>query len=173
MVAGNFLFALDDGRKLWRCALDTGKWGKLPGPPGIIQNFTAASFDEALMVIVLNDQGKVFGLHVNSEHTGYKWLRIGEQINFTIDPASRFTCASAIPGRLDLFAAGTDGKLYNTWWTAKDGWEQAHHWESVMADDQPFTIAPSQHLQVISRVNGLMEVYVTGTDNHAWKNWYS
>ncbi len=68
---------------------------------------------------------------------------------------------------LDLFATGTDGAVWSTWWEGAPGWQP---W---------FLIHPEIKMQVGATVTALwrsnqthLDLFVTGTDGAVWSTWW-
>ena len=68
---------------------------------------------------------------------------------------------------LDLFATGTDGAVWSTWWEAAPGWQK---W---------FTVHPEVKMQPGATVNALwrsnqthLDLFATGTDGAVWSTWW-
>ncbi|HWJ66757.1 MAG TPA: hypothetical protein VNT31_08775 [Nocardioides sp.] len=91
-------------------------------------------------------------LSVRSDGVG--WESLGGTI--TSDPAA----ASWGPGRLDVFARGTDTALWHRWYDGS--W---HNWESLGGI---LTSAPA----VSSWSSGRLDVFVRGTDRALWHKWF-
>jgi hypothetical protein len=89
--------------------------------------------------------------------TGPHW-RAWESLGGVLSSAPD-VCSWA-PGRLDLFARGTDEALWHRWYEA--GWSG---WESLGG---VLTSDPA----AVSWGNGRIDVFVRGTDNALWHKWY-
>jgi hypothetical protein len=178
-VGGNFIFALDNKRSLWRYPIVPGDenrlgyWEQLPINAFIMQSFTVAANDDKLLVIALTSEGVVWSIRLDTGSGSNEWHRIGQNIDFRTSPDAQVSCTSAITGRLDIFAPGIDGKLYTTWWTEESGWENDHNWAVVAGDSQLFKVPGKGDIKAISRVNGQVEIFATDSAQNIWKNWWS
>lgn len=108
--------------------------------------------DDMLQVLVRTSEGEVWAIKLNAGQGSNEWKRVGKNIDFRTSLDSQISCTSAIPGRLDIFVAGTDNKLYTTWWTEESGWENEHNWAAVAEDSQDFKVPGKGNLSAISRV---------------------
>jgi len=176
-VTGNFLFALDTSRSVWKYPVTTvpsfltGTWEPLPVPAFIINSFITAAADDVIVIVAVSFDGSIWSLIVNNGSE--QWQRVGENIHFNALPGSQVSYATATKGRVDLFATGTDQKLYTTWWTALNGWEKDHNWALISPDSQQLKISTDGNIAVLSRIDGQIEVYATDENNITWINWWS
>jgi hypothetical protein len=67
------------------------------------------------------------------------------------------------PEHLDLFAIGTDGRTYTTWWDGR--W---HDWFPVGAG----VFRADSPLVALSRKPEHLDVFAIGTDNRVWTTWW-
>lgn len=178
-VAGNFLFAVDVKRSLWQYAVPDkeeiipGLWEQLPATPFMLESFVAAAFNEVLQLIACSTEGTIWAIRLDAGLGSAIWQRIGQNINFKASDGAQVSYASPVQGRLDIFIAGIDDKIYSTWWTEASGWENDHNWAVVAEDSQQFKASESGNIAAISRVNGQVEIYATDSDENIWKNWWS
>jgi len=176
-VGGNFLFALDHTRTLWRYSITPGKedklssWQQIPSNEFTIQSFTIAASDDMLQVLVRTSEAEVWAIRLNPGPGSNEWIHVG--IGFKTSRDGKISCTSAITGRLDIFVAGIDDKLYTTWWTEETGWENDNNWVIVDEKSQEFKVPGKGNLTAISRVNGQIEIFATDLDHNIWKNWWS
>ncbi len=68
---------------------------------------------------------------------------------------------------LDLFAMGTDGAVWSTWWEATPGWQK---WFIV---DPQVKMQPGATVSAVWRSNDThLDLFATGTDGAVWSNWW-
>jgi Metallo-peptidase family M12 len=76
--------------------------------------------------------------------------------------ASEPTLGSMGPDHEHVFVKGTDGQVWQKWWTGEDGWSG---WVALGAPQGGFVGNPN----TISRNSGVANIYVRGTDNAVWQ----
>ncbi len=79
--------------------------------------------------------------------------------------ASEPTLGSMGPDHEHVFVRGTDGKVYQKYWTAAGGWSG---WFNIGQPAGGFNGAPA----TISRTKDVCNVYVQGNDNALWQRGY-
>ena len=178
-IGGNSIFAMDYKRLLWRYSITPGKedesgsWEQLPLADFSIKSFTVAAFDDKLKVIVVTGTGEVWSIRLTPGAGYNQWQRIGQNINFKTYPDEQVSCASAVTGRLDIFARGFDDKIHTTWWTKETGWEGGHNWVAIDPDAPEFKVSRNGDVKAVSRVKGQIEIFTTSSEQNIWKNWWS
>ena len=92
----------------------------------------------------------------------------------TVEPPPKFlskagasvTALEPRPDHIDLFATGTDGAVWSTWWESAPGWQR---W---------FVIDPYTKMQPGATVSALepradhIDLFATGNDGAVWSNWW-
>ncbi|MFE0463517.1 hypothetical protein ACFW1A_30115 [Kitasatospora sp. NPDC058965] len=82
--------------------------------------------------------------------------------------ASNPTAVSWSSSRLDLFATGTDGNIYQKYWTSGGGWTG---WQNF--GTPPGGVASGASPAVTSSGNGRLDLFVRGTAGAIWHIYYS
>jgi hypothetical protein len=93
------------------------------------------------------------------------WFALPGQAVF--DAAHQHVAAvSCDAGNLDLFVIGSDNHVWSTFWSDK-GWNP--DWFQVSG--QPGQVvfdATQQQITAVSRAQGNLDLFLLGSDNHAW-----
>jgi uncharacterized protein YvpB len=95
---------------------------------------------------------------------GSVWMRGRDGVTWTGwtslggRPAAAPSVASPGPGRLDVFAPGSEGQVWHRWW--EDGW---HPWEDLGG-----SLAPGSAVSATSGGDGRLDLYAVGADNGLW-----
>lgn len=70
---------------------------------------------------------------------------------------------------LEAFAVLDDDEIYQSWQTGSDSW---HEWRKLWSLGQPKTNSnPVVHTMTGSMFNGMLELFIRGTNNKIWHTW--
>lgn len=72
---------------------------------------------------------------------------------------------------MDLFAVGTDQKIYSIWWDANGGWDASSGW-GTWFQIAGGVVAPNTSINASSRYSDILDVFVVGTDDHVDTIWW-
>jgi hypothetical protein len=68
---------------------------------------------------------------------------------------------------LDLFATGTDGAVWSTWWEGEPGWQS---WFLIRPQ---IKMQPGTTVSAVWRTNQThLDLFATGTDGAVWSTWW-
>jgi hypothetical protein len=118
---------------------------------------------ERVDVVVQGTDGYYWTHWTGSSWTG--WRGLGPPPGGLVD-GSRASVASWAPGRLDVFARGGDGDLWQRF--SVDGGASWSTWIRPVGDDGDLASAP--HVNVLSGQR--LDVYVLGTDGQVWERYW-
>src|SRR6267378_521196 len=98
----------------------------------------------------------------------------GWQPWFAIHPEVRMQPGAAVSAvwrsngaHLDLFATGTDGAVWSTWWEAGPGWQT---WFLIHPEVK---MQPGAAVSAVGRSNDThLDLFSTGTDGTVWSTWW-
>ncbi|GAA2155643.1 hypothetical protein GCM10009760_55750 [Kitasatospora kazusensis] len=158
------------------CTLASGAWTGLMNnngapPPGIASGAspTVSSFQQGrLDVFVRGADGAIWHQWWDvNDYSGAKggwsaWESLGGNV------VSNPTAVSWSSSRLDLFAIGGDGNIWDMTWTSTGGWTG---WQNF--GTPPPGIASGASPVVTSSGNGRLDLFVRGADDAAWHVYYS
>ncbi|MFI1034253.1 hypothetical protein [Streptomyces sp. NPDC020951] len=85
-----------------------------------------------------------------------------------METARNIAVASRSPGNLDLFAVGSDGVVYTTWWY------EGNEWGAVTNDWRPIGgfFPPNAPLAAVAKSPDSIDVFVTGNDGRVYTSWW-
>ncbi|MFC9683867.1 M64 family metallopeptidase, partial [Streptomyces sp. NPDC056948] len=91
--------------------------------------------------------------------------------NFAVPPApwGEVTTVARMPGHLDVFWPGKDGKVWTQWWDQAPGQNWHDHAPFPIASN--FPVPPEVGFAAVARTSGHLDVFWTGTDGKVWTQW--
>ncbi len=124
------------------------------------------SNDTHLDLFVTGADGTVWSNWWEAAPGWQHWFQVSPQVK--MQPGATVTALwRSNDTHLDLFATGTDGAVWSTWWEASPGWQ---HW---------FLINPQVKMQPGATVTALwrsndthLDLFATGTDGAVWSTWW-
>lgn len=104
---------------------------------------------------------------------GPGWDAIGDKyqtvgINFA--PGAPMAAIGRMADRLDLFAAGRDGRIWTANWGGGKPWSSQATGGGWRAISQPFV--PSTPVSVVARAPQQLDLFVTGADGGVYTSWW-
>ncbi|MBC2875473.1 MULTISPECIES: M64 family metallopeptidase [Streptomyces] len=87
-------------------------------------------------------------------------------------PGTAVTSVARTSGHLDVFWAGTDGKIWSNWWDQATGNGWYDHGAFPIAARFPVPVAPGSGVAAVARTSGHLDVFWAGTDGKIWSNWW-
>ncbi len=96
------------------------------------------------------------------------WFPLPGQAVFDRDK-QHVAAVSRAEGNLDLFVIGFDNHVWSTFWTATGGWNR--DWFPLPG--QAVFDRDKQHVAVVSRAEGNLDLFVIGFDNHVWSTFWN
>jgi hypothetical protein len=81
----------------------------------------------------------------------------------------RIAAVSRFAGHLDLFVIGFDNRVWSTFWDQNSGWNQ----DFFPLPGGAVFDRDKQHLSVVSRFSGQLDVFVIGFDNRVWTTFWN
>ncbi|MFB6578583.1 M64 family metallopeptidase [Streptomyces sp. NPDC056402] len=114
------------------------------------------------------------------------WNRAPGQRWYDHDPfpiASAFLHPPPAPGtgvaavartstHLDVFWAGSDGRIWNQWWDSAPGQRWEDHNPRPIGTSFPDRPAPGTGIAAVARTSTHLDVFWTGTAGKIWSNWW-
>ncbi|MDT0609217.1 M64 family metallopeptidase [Streptomyces lancefieldiae] len=99
------------------------------------------------------------------------------------ESAAHDTAVAAVArtsGHLDLFWAGSDGKIWTHWWDhgSGKGWYNhepfpiAREFATPPVPRSDITPMPGSGIAAVARTSGHLDVFWVGTDGRIWSNWW-
>jgi hypothetical protein len=79
------------------------------------------------------------------------------------------SCVSVVarnPNHMDLFAIGTDNRVWSIWWDANGGW--AHSWFQVAN----LTVGPNSSVSAVARYPTHLDLFAVGADHRIMSIWW-
>ena len=161
------VFARGSDGRLWQNWFDnTGwqsKWNYIDGPSTSSSSPTAISFGEGHMDVFETRNGSLWhSWHKNDANTWRPWSTLGAPDGISL--AGPVAAVSQVPGKINVFARGSDGRLWQNWFD-NTGWQSK--WNYI---DGPSTSSSSP--TAISFGEGHMDVFET-RNGSLWHSWYS
>ena len=100
---------------------------------------------------------------------GRTWFQIHPETVFDLT-SQQIAVVSRAPGNLDLFVIGFDNAVWSTFWTQGGGWNPGG-WFQI----HPETVFDhtTQHLAVVSRASGNLDLFAIGFDNAVWSTFWT
>ena len=159
-----------------------GWWNILTGaiPPG--GTISAVSRDpNKLDVFLVSTDGGVYTAAwdqnvANAQWRG--WWRVG---NVTAEPGAAVAAVARDPNKLDIFAAGNDGKTYTAAWDQFVAGAQWRGWWNILTG----AIPPGGTVSAVSRDPNKLDIFIVSTDgaiyaaawdqnvaNAEWRGWW-
>ena len=80
-------------------------------------------------------------------------------------PGAPVATVARVPGHLDVFAVGNDGRVHNLWWD-----EGGPNWSMIPIGDAAFP--PGAPVATVARVPGHLDVYAVGKDGRMYNLWW-
>jgi hypothetical protein len=159
-----------------------GWWNILTGaitPGGTI---SAVSRDpNKLDIFLVSTDGGVYtaAWDQNVENAQWRgWWRIG---NVTAKPGAAVAAVARDPNKLDIFAAGNDGKTYTAAWDQFVAGAQWRGWWNILTG----AIPPGGTVSAVSRDPNKLDIFIVSTDgaiyaaawdqnvaNAEWRGWW-
>jgi hypothetical protein len=103
------------------------------------------------------------------------WFHVSGGIASSGGTGSPITSIARYPTHLDLFAVGTDSRVYSTWWDASSGWAGWFRLGNL-------TCRPDSTVTAVSRYPDHLDLFTTASDgkimsawwdaNGGWSNWF-
>jgi hypothetical protein len=105
-----------------------------------------------------------------NDHTGWNsdWFPLAGQAVFD-HTTQQIAAVSRAPGNLDLFVIGFDNHVWSTFWNNQTGWNK--DWFPLAG--QAVFDRTLQHVAVVSRDSGKLDLFVIGFDNHVWSTFWN
>jgi hypothetical protein len=144
-------------------------WRPIGGlfPPGASIAAISRSSNHVDLFTTGND-GKVYTIwSQGSEWSDFKddWRPIGGR--FPVGAPVAVVARNA--NQLDLFATGTDGKVYTSWWSAGSGWSGINNnWRPIGG-----LFPAGAPVAAVSRDSNQLDLFVTGDDGKVYTSWWS
>ncbi len=134
--------------------------------PGAVVNAIWRSNDTHLDLFVTGTDGAVWSSWWEAAAGWQSWFLIHPEVK--VQPGATVTALwRSSETHLDLFAAGTDGAIWSTWWEGTPGWQP---W---------FLIHPEVKMQPGASVSALwrsndthLDLFAAGTDGAVWSTWW-
>ncbi|MBH1938793.1 hypothetical protein I5Q34_31810 [Streptomyces sp. AV19] len=94
--------------------------------------------------------------------------------DFPVPPApdTGIAAVARTSGHLDVFWAGTDGKIWSAWWDQIPGMGWYDHGAFPVSASFPVPPAPGTGVAAVARTSGHLDVFWTGTDGKVWSAWW-
>ncbi|WP_212763988.1 M64 family metallopeptidase [Streptomyces sp. I05A-00742] len=110
-------------------------------------------------------------------NTGMGWydhdtFPIGATFPVPAGPGTGIAVVARNPNHMDVFWAGTDGKIWSNWWDLNTGMGWYNHNPFPIATSFPVPAAPGTGIAVVARNPNHMDVFWAGTDGKIWSNWW-
>jgi hypothetical protein len=176
-VVNDILFAVDVQHRLWGTSISESAftdWQMLSPDWLRIKRFSIAHKEDFREIIVTTAQSEVWAAGFVSLNDSVVWERVGKGINFLVAPESAVSWAIRDTGHLNLFAPGADGRVYTTWRTEQQGWEDGPTWTPIrVEEDLSLENKATGTVAVLTRVRGQIEIYAERADKKIWKSWWS
>ncbi len=159
---GNLWHKWQNGPGTW------SNWTNLGKPPGLTISpllATGQLLNGSIVVFALTSSGEIFEIWqqtVNDENSWSQWTTLGKPAGVNI---SRPAVSRNLDGRLELFAEGDDGGIWNVWQL----WPNSF-WSPFWGNlGKPAGISFVNHNPVVgTHSDGTMDVFVVGSDYNAW-----
>ncbi|MBZ4319245.1 M64 family metallopeptidase [Streptomyces huiliensis] len=87
-------------------------------------------------------------------------------------PGTGITVVARNPNHMDVFWAGTDGKIWSTWWDLTNGMGWYNHNPFPIATTFPVPATPGTGITVVARNPNHMDVFWAGADGKIWSTWW-
>ncbi|MFE6049259.1 M64 family metallopeptidase [Kitasatospora sp. NPDC056446] len=94
--------------------------------------------------------------------------------SFPVAPAARAGVAAVarVPGHLDVFWPGADGKIWSAWWDQAPGQGWGNHGVFPIANSFPVPPAVGAGIAALGRLPGHLDVFWPGADGKVWSAWW-
>ncbi len=125
------------------------------------------SSPDHLDVFMTGTDGAVWTTFWNADGGWHAWSLIHPEIK--LQPATTVTAVGSRNGtHLDLFATGTDGAVWTTFWNANAGW---HAWFLIHPE---IRMRPGATVTAVWKQDGEhLDLFVTGTDGAVWTTFWN
>jgi len=146
-------------------------WTSRGAPQGMTLSRPAVgrNRDGRLEVFALGSDGAIWHAWQTTPNDGWippgKWVSRGKPANVSLSAPA---VTSNADGRLEVFAASSDGAIWHAWQTApNNGWIQPGAWASRGKPANVMLGSPS----VFPNIDGRLELCAAGTDGAIWHTW--
>ena len=122
-----------------------------------------------LDLFIVGNDGHVWSTFWNDQ-AGWNqdWFPLPGQAVFD-RTVQKVTAVSRAPGNLDLFIVGNDSHVWSSFWNDQVGWNQ--DWFPLPG--QAVFDIHSQHVAVVSRTSGSIDLFIVGNDGHVWSTFWN
>ncbi|MDJ0357614.1 matrixin family metalloprotease [Paenarthrobacter sp. PH39-S1] len=108
---------------------------------------------------------------IRSIYGGYDWSGINDNwasLGGFFPVGAPVSAVSRLPGQLDLFVVGNDGRVYTSWWTS------GQNWSGVQDNWRPIGgfFPPGAPVAAVSRTPNNLDLFVCGNDGRVYTSWW-
>jgi hypothetical protein len=138
--------------------------------PGATVTALWRSNDTHLDLFATGNDGAVWSTWWEAAHGWQPWFLVNNAVK--MKPGATVTALwRSNDTHLDLFATGTDGTVWSTWWEAAHGWQQWFPiWNAVWNNVK---MEPGVAVTGLWRSNDThLDLFATGTDGAVWSIWW-
>jgi hypothetical protein len=134
--------------------------------PGAAVSAVWRSNDTHLDLFATGTDGAVWSTWWEGAHGWQPWFLVHNEIR--MQPGATVTAVwRSNDTHLDLFATGTDGAVWSTWW------EGAHGWQPWFLVHNEIKMTPGEPVAALWRSNDThLDLFATGTDGTVWSTWW-
>ncbi len=123
-----------------------------------------ARMQEHLDVFVVGNDGRMYTSwwHQGENWSGGNdnWLPLGG----AFPRGAPIAVVARMPGHLDVFAVGNDGRMYSAWWHEGGNWSQFFPIGGFFPPGAP--------VSAVARVQDHLDVFVVGNDGRVYTSWW-
>ena len=137
-----------------------------------------ASYDNTLDLFVVGAHGNVYSKWWAENAEWSSWNNIGPVFPADSVPATAEVMTIArTPENLDLFIAGSDFRVYHSWWTQQNGWPGLNGLGSIggafSSDDKKTALfTPGMEVSAVARSSGNLDVFVPSSDGSVYHSYW-